>query len=178
MQRKAGHISATIVGALFLVGCSTTAGSRNHVAGTGAISGYSYGCDEVFYFPSNARNDAMGNARFGSTESGVFTQELDDAPRPAKDSKQLVNVGKPDDLQTVNCTRYSNFAVRHLEPGTYYLTSTTVTSQRDDRGTNWHVPTPRPRATFIVSSAMQRVVVKPDIKESVTLRPDLGNVLR
>ena len=120
MQRKAGHISATIVGALFLVGCSTTAGSRNHVAGTGAISGYSYGCDEVFYFPSNARNDAMVNAMFGSTESGVFTQELDDAPRPAKDSKQLVNVGKPDDLQTVNCTRYSNFAVRHLEPGTYF----------------------------------------------------------
>ena len=38
MQRKAGHISATIVGALFLVGCSTTAGSRNHVAGTGSTT--------------------------------------------------------------------------------------------------------------------------------------------
>jgi len=157
-----------------VAGCT---GGKTFTASTGAISGRAAGCEEVFYFPSNARNDHLVLKTFGSTESGIITQEfasLNDYTEHR--AARLTSIGSPEGLQAAGCTRRSDFVLRNLEPGTYFVTTTRGTARYENRG-GFMPGTGASRLTrYVVSSAMQRVVVEPGKQERVVLRPQRNSI--
>ena len=176
MRKKTALFSTALASAFLLSGCASI-GSNAYSDSTGAILGEAPGCEEVFYFPSNERNDAMVKTMFGSTESGVFTTELEKSQQPREDSEPA-STELPDALQIASCTPRHRFLVRHLDPGSYYLTSTVVMRTSGYNNLIWGVPTPGPKTKFSVSSAMQKVVVKPGEREVVTLPPEEDKIYR
>jgi len=168
---------ALLTGATMLAGCAGI-GSNSYTAATGAIAGTAPGCEKVFYFPATPRNDALVKSTFGSTDAGMISEEFDYLSDYKKRQTTLAaaNSATPENLNIANCTVYSRFVMANLEPGEYYVTSSRVEIERDDRRDGYTPETSVPgHTTYVVSSAMQRVVVAPGTRETVTLPLERGS---